>query len=138
MILLDTDILSLLLAGNLKVREKARKAEEDVAITVITKVGILQARYDFLLKSSDGEQLKRAQFWLERSEHDLEPWEVVKVNAAAATEFDRLRQLRTLKKIGRADLLIAGIVLAQRVTLVSRNLRHFRQIPGLHLENWAD
>jgi len=40
MILLDTDILSLFLAENLKVREKVRKAEEDVAITVITKVEI--------------------------------------------------------------------------------------------------
>ena len=49
MILLDTDMLSLLLAGNVKVREKVRQAEEDVAITVITKVEILQARYDFLL-----------------------------------------------------------------------------------------
>jgi tRNA(fMet)-specific endonuclease VapC len=35
-------------------------------------------------------------------------------------------------------LLIASITLAQRATLVSRDLRHFRQISGLTLENWAD
>jgi predicted nucleic acid-binding protein len=27
---------------------------------------------------------------------------------------------------------------ASRATLVTRNLRHFRPIPGLKLENWAD
>ena len=36
------------------------------------------------------------------------------------------------------DLLIASIALAQRATLVTRNLRHFRQIPALNVENWAD
>jgi tRNA(fMet)-specific endonuclease VapC len=35
-------------------------------------------------------------------------------------------------------MLIASIALGQRATLVTRNLRHFRQIPGLTLENWAD
>ena len=35
-------------------------------------------------------------------------------------------------------MLIASIALAQRVTLVTRNLRHFRQFSGLTLENWAD
>ena len=55
-----------------------------------------------------------------------------------ASEFDRLRQSRKLKKIGRADLLIAAITLANRATLVSRNLKDFRQVPGLQVENWAD
>jgi predicted nucleic acid-binding protein len=35
-------------------------------------------------------------------------------------------------------LLIAAIVLANRATLVSRNLTDFRQVPGLQVENWAD
>jgi tRNA(fMet)-specific endonuclease VapC len=43
-----------------------------------------------------------------------------------------------LKKLGRADLLIASIALAHGATLVTRNLRHFHQIPGLYTENWAD
>ena len=63
---------------------------------------------------------------------------VIPFDARSAAEFDRLRQIKNLKRIGRADLLIASIALAQRATLVTRNLRHFRQIPGLNLENWAD
>ena len=138
MTLLDTDTLSLLLAGNPRVVARLRQAEEDLAITVITKVEILQGRFDFLLKASDGDQLQRAQLWLERTEVKLDHWAVVRVNAAAAVEFDRLRQLKTLRKVGRADMLIASIALAHRATLVTRNLRDFRMIEGLILENWAD
>ena len=38
----------------------------------------------------------------------------------------------------RADLLIASIVLANRAVLVTRNIRHFRQIRGVIVENWVD
>lgn len=55
-----------------------------------------------------------------------------------ACEFDRLRDNKSLRKIGRADLLIACIELAGQATLVTRNLRHFCMISGLHVLNWAD
>jgi tRNA(fMet)-specific endonuclease VapC len=33
---------------------------------------------------------------------------------------------------------IADIALAQDVLLLSANLRDFRQVPGLRVENWLD
>ena len=72
-----------------------------------------------------------------RSEELLTRLVVLPVDAAAAREFDRLRQAKALRKIGRADLLIASIALARQATLVTRNLRHFRQISGLRVEDWA-
>jgi tRNA(fMet)-specific endonuclease VapC len=60
------------------------------------------------------------------------------VDTASASEFDHLRRNKKLKRIGRADLLIAAITLAHRATLVTRNLKDFRQVPGLRTENWAD
>jgi tRNA(fMet)-specific endonuclease VapC len=41
-------------------------------------------------------------------------------------------------KSGGSDLLIASICLANRATLVTRNLKHFRQVASLPVENWAD
>ena len=63
---------------------------------------------------------------------------VVPFSEAAADQFDRLRAITKLRKIGRTDLLIASIALAHRATLVTRNLRHFKQVPGLTVTNWID
>ncbi len=35
-----------------------------------------------------------------------------------------------------ADILIAGIALTGDYVLVTQNVKHFRRIPGLNVENW--
>jgi tRNA(fMet)-specific endonuclease VapC len=83
--------------------------------------------------------LLRAQSLLDRTRQALGQVEtVLAIDAVAAAEFDRLRQNRKVKRIGRGDLLIAAITLAHRATLVSRNMKDFRQVTGLQVENWAD
>ena len=138
MILLDTDILTLWLLGQPLVSKRVLESSEDVAATVVSRIEILQGRFAYVLKSSDGVQLQAAQSRLEQTERQLQGLMVIPFDARSAAEFDRLRQIKNLKRIGRADILIASIALAQRATLVTRNLRHFRQFSGLTLENWAD
>jgi tRNA(fMet)-specific endonuclease VapC len=53
----------------------------------------------------------------------------------AATEFQRLRKEGV--RIGTQDLRIAAIVLSQRATLLSRNLRDFGRVPGLTVADWT-
>jgi len=52
------------------------------------------------------------------------------------------RVVERLRKLDDPDvgttLLIASVALAHRATLVTRNLRHFRQAPGLMVVNWVD
>ncbi len=131
MILLDTDIASLFYAGHIQVTERITKSDptETVGTTIITEAEMLRARYEFLLKASDGQQLQRAQEQLERTREFLDDLVVVRVEVASAREFDRLRQDKKLKGIGRADLLIGCIALAHRATLVTRNVRHFKENP---------
>ena len=137
--LLDTDTLSRLHAGDARVQRHHERFESaTIATTIITRIEILRGRFDSVLKAADGTQLRQAQEWLQRSEELLGRIAIVAFDAAAAVAFDKLRENKRLKKIGRADLLIAAITLAQRATLVTRNGKHFRQVPGLHLENWAD
>ncbi len=139
MILLDTDTLSMLFQGHPKVVQNARQVDdEDIATTIITKIEILRARHEFVLKASDGDQVLRAQAWLRQSESSLSDIANVPFDEVASSHFDRLRKARKLKAIGRADLLIACIALAHGATLVTRNLRHFRQVPALRTVNWAD
>lgn len=135
---LDTDTLSLLLSGHAKVMERAAHEDDDVAVPIVARIEILQGRFASVLKAANGEQLLQAQFWLLESERYLAGLEVAQIDAVASAEFDQARENKKLKKIGRADLLIACITLANRATLVTRNLRHFQQVPGLRLENWAD
>jgi tRNA(fMet)-specific endonuclease VapC len=139
MYILDTDMLSRLHGGDSRIQEKKDRFDpSQVVTTAITRIEILQGRFDYVLKAVDGDDVRRAFAWLQRSEELLGRITIVAVDGAVAGEFDRLRQNKKLKKIGRADLLIASIALANRATVVTRNLRHFRQLPGLELENWAD
>jgi tRNA(fMet)-specific endonuclease VapC len=139
MYVLDTDTLSRLHAGDARLQHRLDQIDPaELAITVVTRIEILNGRFDFLLKAQDGAHLLRAAAWLARSEELLRQIAVLPIDDPAADRFDQLLRNRKLKKIGRADLLIAAIALAQHGTLVTRNVRHFRQIPGLQVENWID
>ena len=130
MYVLDTDTLSRLFAAHPRVLMRRNNVPSlDIAITIVTRIEILQGRFDFLFKAATGEDLLRAQFWLDKTIQDLALVEtVIAMAPAAAAEFDRLRQYKKLKKIGRGDLLIAAITLANRAILVTSNWKDFRQV----------
>ncbi len=60
---------------------------------------------------------------------------VLDFDQAAADEFEQLQKQRI--RIGTMDLKIAAIALANDATLLSRNVQHFGQVPGLKLEDWS-
>jgi len=137
--LLDTDTLTHLHAGNPNVIERLRAVEDpEVGITIITKAEVLRGRIDYLLKAETRTNLLKAQELLFRTEELLQKLLIIPISQNAADEFERLRAVSKLRKIGQADLLIASISLANRATLVTRNTRHFKQIPGVRVVNWVD
>ena len=139
MYLLDTDTVTHLHSGNTNVINRLENLQdEEVAITIVTKIEILRGRIDYLLKAFSGSDLLKAQELFSRSETLLNQLPVILIDPNAANQFDRLKDISKFRKIGRSDLLIASIALANQAQLVTRNLRHFRQIPHLFLENWVD
>jgi len=137
--LLDTDTLTHLHAGNPGVVHNLdRLADPDVATTIITKAELLRGRIDFLLKAGTGSDLLRAQQFLARTEELPAQIPVVPFDEAAAAQFERLCATRALRKLGRADILVASIVLSRRAVLATRNIRHFSKIAGLKAINWVD
>jgi tRNA(fMet)-specific endonuclease VapC len=139
MYLLDTDTLTYVHAGHPRVLERLRQLDDpDVGTTIITRIELLRGRFEFVLKAANSTELLKAQQLLLRTDELLAQTLVVPLDDAAAAVFDRLRAVRRLRQIGRADLLIASIALAHRATLVTRNVRHFRQVPGLTVLNWVD
>jgi len=65
-------------------------------------------------------------------------FEVLSFETRAAEHYGRIR--RELEQagtiIGTNDLLIAAIALAHDLTLVTHNVREFRRVAGLRVEDW--
>ncbi|HEV3417705.1 MAG TPA: type II toxin-antitoxin system VapC family toxin [Pirellulales bacterium] len=61
-------------------------------------------------------------------------WHVVPFDEPAADRFVALR--RDGIRIGTMDLKIGAIALTNDALLLSANLRDFKQVPGLRVENW--
>lgn len=53
----------------------------------------------------------------------------------AASEFDRFRTGGV--RIGTMDLRIAAIAMVHKLTVVSRNIGDFSNVPGLQVEDWT-
>lgn len=138
--LLDTDVFTLAHLGKHGLRERIdiARASHEVVISLITRIEVLRGRFDAVLKAADAAALLRSQDLLRLSENFLADFRVLPFDSTAPGEFDRLRVDKKVKKIGRADLLIACIALAHNATLVTRNTKDFTNIPGLKVVNWAD
>ena len=69
----------------------------------------------------------------------LAPLEIADFGADAARAYGEVRCALETKgaPIGPLDTQIAAHALALGVTLVSNNLREFKRVPKLRLENWA-
>ena len=53
----------------------------------------------------------------------------------ASEEFERMRQIGI--RISTKDLRIAAICISLDAIPLTRNLRHFEQVPGLRFEDWS-
>ena len=123
MIVADTDVLIDFLAGKDPAAER---------VTLELKSGFLSttaiSRFE-LLAGASGERQERAIRRL------LDAIPVLPLDARAADRAALVR--RALEKkgepIGMADSLIAGIVIEAGGILLTRNLRHFERVEGLHL-----
>ena len=138
MIILDTNVLAALMRTVPEVPVVAwldRQPAESIWITSIT---LFEARFGLaLLLSGRRRQTLEAAF--ERLlREDLEN-RVLDFDSAAATESASLAAAR--QKSGRPvdmrDTQIAGIALARRATLATRNIRHFEDLKISIVDPWV-
>jgi tRNA(fMet)-specific endonuclease VapC len=64
----------------------------------------------------------------------ISEWQILAFDHDALLNFERLKSARL--KMSTLDMKIAAIALAYDATLLSRNVRDFRQVPGLKVESW--
>ncbi len=70
----------------------------------------------------------------------LVPFSVLPFGPSAAAEYGEIRAYLQSQgtPIGPLDMLIAGHAKAEKMNLVTHNVREFERVPGLELENWAE
>jgi tRNA(fMet)-specific endonuclease VapC len=135
----DTDTLSHLHAGNQNVIRAIRQlGNEEITTTIVTKIEMLRGRIDYIIKAQADDDLLNAQKRFDRTEELLSQIKIISITPDSVDRLAQLLNSSKLRKIGRADLIIASIALSRRATLVTRNLRHFKQISGLIVTNWVD
>jgi tRNA(fMet)-specific endonuclease VapC len=141
MILLDTDVLSLIQRDDSKhgfavrARIAAIPADELVATTIITFQEQTSGWLAYLAKARTKQQQVYAYGLLAKHLDDYRQARVVPYDHVAADIFDELR--RNYPRMGTMDLRIAAIALAREATLVTRNLTDFSKIADLQAEDWT-
>lgn len=128
--MLDTDILSEFLRGNLKVIAKMEEYINEygfISLSIITYYEILNG---LLYKDAKKQLSKFEEFVALNSVIPLN----LRMAKAAATIQSELRKKGT--EIGHTDTLIAGISITSDLQLITNNTDHFNRIKGLKIANW--
>ena len=130
-ILVDTDILSMYLRGNKKVKSRFKeylKSYSTINISILTFYEILSG-----LKYKDAKK---------QLESFLQFCEVISIIPLTEEPSSRSADIyATLKRSGEmiddVDILIAGICLENNFTIVTNNTKHFSRIEDLKIANWC-
>ena len=129
--MLDTDILSEFLRGNLKVIAKVDEHLKEygyINLSIITYYEILNG----LLYKDARKQLAKFEEFVELNK--VIPLTLRMAKTAAVIQAD-FRKKGT--EIGHTDTLIAGIAMTSELQLVTNNTDHFKRIKGLDIANWT-
>lgn len=140
MIILDTDILSLLDrplsdAATKLMSRLANTTGERICTTIVNFEEQLRGWLKQISMARRQPEVIGSYRRLHRVLDQFQTREVLGYDDAAALQFETLRRARV--RIGAMDLRIAAISIANNALLISRNLRDFRLVPALRVEDWT-
>ena len=127
---LDTNICIYLLNGSSdKLKKKLLSLPpKRITVTTIVKADLLYGAEKSIKKKENREKVEKF----------LTQIEVQPFDEKSAIIYSKIRAKleSTGKIIGANDLLIASIVLANNDALVTNNVKEFKRVPNLKVENW--
>jgi predicted nucleic acid-binding protein len=138
MIILDTNVLSALMQQQPDPEVVAWLDDQPAESIWINSITLFEARYGLALLAS-GERKKVLQERFEQLlREDLEN-RVAQFDSNAATQSAQLAAERKTRgrPVDMRDTFIAGIALAQRATLATRNTRHFDDLSVPVVNPWT-
>ena len=134
--LFDTDSITLYQFGNiLLLRNIMRHLGDRLAVSVITVEEQLVGWQSALRQARD--DLRREEIYerMAGAVENLAGWRVFAYSLSAMNRHAAFTRLRL--NVGSNDLKIAAIALEFGATIITRNLRDFRRIPGVIAEDWV-
>lgn len=139
-VLLDTDHLSILQereepAYTTLTHRLDQLPRSEVAACIVSFQEQVRGWLAWINKAQGPESLLRGYANLLGLLRDYSAGVVLPFDSAAHDEFQQMRKRKL--RIGTLDQRIASIALGNRLKLLSRNLRDFRQVPGLVVEDWT-
>jgi tRNA(fMet)-specific endonuclease VapC len=138
--LLDSDTFTLACHGKPGLVERVLQSRDsgELMLPSIVRLEALRGRIEAVLKAGSGSDVIRLGERLTNTEAIVGTFEIVPFTTESGRRFDALVTDKRIRSMGLRDLMIACICLAHDATLVTRNLKDFKLVAGLKLENWAD
>jgi tRNA(fMet)-specific endonuclease VapC len=139
-IVLDTDLLTIVQRANSpeynRLVARLNAAPDQLIVTTIVSIEEqVRGWLAWIAQARSLEQQVEAYGRLHALFEDFQTRPVLAFDSLAAGEFQRLKRMKV--RIGALDLRIASIALAHDGLLLSRNLRDFRKVPDLKVEDWT-
>ncbi|MDM9382617.1 type II toxin-antitoxin system VapC family toxin [Chlorogloeopsis sp. ULAP01] len=138
--ILDTDHVSLFLAGNKSIIAQVEKHYNNVAITVVTVQELFNGWVGRLHDPAQANNLANLYKKLWKTTEFIKVITVLNFDFHAENCYQTLRQnsKALAKKKIEKDLIITSIALTQNAIVATRNYQDFSQIPNLKIENWSE
>lgn len=137
-VILDTNHFQELVretATGQRLLERIAAADADAFTTAVTAQEVTQGWAAEINRRKAGRDQVQAYEQFLTSLKALAGITILPFDTQAADVFHSMARLR---RIGTMDLKIAAIAMSHHALLLSRNLVHFQQVPGLRVENWLD
>ncbi|HUU39034.1 MAG TPA: type II toxin-antitoxin system VapC family toxin [Candidatus Desulfaltia sp.] len=132
MYLLDTDVLSHVLKKRRSAELMARLEATPRAAQFTSAVNVAEITFGVLRQEGRKDLLR---YYEDQVFHRLT---ILPFDRDSARIFGRIKADLERRGLPRfePDLQIAAVAIANNLTMVSGNIRHFSGIPGLRVENW--
>lgn len=140
MFIFDTDHLSLLELRDLPERARiTSRASAHPGAAFYVSIVSFQERVAgwnaYISHARTHDQVIRAYEKFRLILSDFSQMQVIRFDRSMAAVFDSMRTDGV--RIATLDLRIAATALVRDMTLLSRNLKDFRKVPGLRVEDWT-
>jgi tRNA(fMet)-specific endonuclease VapC len=138
-ILLDTDTVSLLLRTPENYPDLVQRIRQtpgdDIYISAITVGEVMEGALALVRRLQPRDQESLGYKLLVEYFQALQTFAILPYDSEAELHFQEFPA--RIRRLGRGDCQIAAIALQNNATVITRNCRHFSEIPGLKFEDWT-